>query len=343
MRNLAIAGLLALPLACGPTDYQLDPDTDTLIGDDPENFDGGGVEGRICAPSENAWIAGALVYVDHEFGRAQTTTDSDGFFTLTGVPEGTHTVHVEKGSFSTDFEVTIAVGEIITLDEEECIRDEEVNIAVVTGLFDSIEDVLDRLGIEYTTIDGLGGQSNTFMSDPTQLEQYDIIFFNCGMDESWIWSSQTTVAQNLRDFVSNGGSIYASDWAYFTVEASHPNMLDFHGDDYDSEAAKVGNEGFVTGTVKDPTIASALGSGTASLNYDLGIWVAVTSASDQDYVLLEGTYGYSDFFGGSGSHFGPLAAKMQSGSGTVLYTTFHNEAQTTADMDVILQEIIFHL
>ena len=45
----------------------------------------------------------------------------------------------------------------------------------------------------------------------------------------------------------------------------------------------------------------------------------------------------------SGSQTGPLAARLEEGTGQVIYTSFHNESQATVDMDVLLQEIILSL
>lgn len=358
-RISSVMGTIGLLFACN-NDYDLTPGTD--IPDEPDSdaeFDGGGVRGRICAPNEQSWIAGADVWIDHEFGRATTTTDADGYFTLTGVPDGTYTVNVEKGAFTTTFEVTITAGEILVLEEDQCIQDHEVRIAVITGTYDSIEHVLDRLGITYTVIAGgnadvygpgssLGdGQTAySFLSNAAQLAQYDILFFNCGMNDAWTSVDRAGISQNLRDFVANGGSIYASDWAHFAVEGPFPSFVDFIGDDNDAVAPRVGMDGSYTGVVRDPAIASALGSTSASLYFDLPIWAAMQAAGNSGDVMIEGNFRYNEDpwgFNPDQSLYGPLAVKTRSFGGTVLYTTFHNEAQTTRDMDVILQEIIFHL
>lgn len=346
-------------VACTP-DYDLSPDVDVSDGTETDpDFEGGGVRGRICAPNEQTWIAGADVWIDHEFGRASTTTDADGYFTLTGVPAGTHVVNVEKGSFRTSFEVTVVDGEIFVMEEEQCIQSHEVRIAVITGTYDSIEHVLDRLGITYDVIYGgnadVYGPSNNvgdgyeayaFLTDTARLAQYDMLFFNCGMNDNWTRVDRAGISQNLRDFVANGGSIYASDWAHFAVEGPFPNFVDFIGDDNDAAAPRVGVEGHYTGVVRDPAIASALGSTSAALYFDLPIWVAMQSAPNAADVMIEGNFRYNtDPYGFSPdqSIYAPLAAKTRTYGGTVLYTTFHNESQTTRDMDVILQEIIFHL
>ena len=89
--------------------------------------------------------------------------------------------------------------------------------------------------------------------------------------------------------------------------------------------------------------SAALGSDQASIYYDLGSWAAPDRV-DHGTPLLRGTYTYyHPVTWNPVSEEGPLAARMGDGSGTVLYTSFHNEQQTTLDMDVLLQEIIFSL
>ena len=342
-RTTFVLGVLSLFYACTP-DYTVSeqPDVENPL-DDPD-FEGGGVTGRVCAPAEHVWVAGADVWIEHDYGTASTQTDTDGYFTLTGVPAGTYTVNIQKGAFQTELSVEIIDGELTVLSEDTCLQDEDVQIAVVTGMYDSIEHVLDRLGIEYDLVYGdWGPDATTFLTDPARLDQYDIIFFNCGMSEDWIYTHESVVAQNLRDYVANGGAFYASDWAYYTVEASHPQKFDFFGDDTDSEGAKIGEEGLVTATVKDADIASALGSATASINYDLPIWAGMQASSNPSYVMLEGVVSTGDYWGNTQTLNAPLAAKSNDAGGTVLFTSFHNEAQSTSDMDVILQEIIFDL
>ncbi|MBK9371940.1 MAG: carboxypeptidase regulatory-like domain-containing protein [Deltaproteobacteria bacterium] len=75
----------------------------------------GSVTGRICDPSGGLWIVGATVTLSADLNgdgtidvEITTTTDADGYYTLTGVPDGTWLVRVEKGSFSVEFEVTVA-------------------------------------------------------------------------------------------------------------------------------------------------------------------------------------------------------------------------------------------
>lgn len=304
----------------------------------PSNEATGSLHGRICGPDGENWVVGAEVSVEHPWGTAVALTDDEGWFLLEGVPVGAYTVLVEKGSFTTTFDAQIVADQVTELPVEECLLQNDVSIAVVEGTFDSIELVLDHLSLSYDYVPFY--DTTAFLMDPARLAAYDIIFFNCGMDDSWsdpYWGgSPTVVGDNLRTYVNNGGSVYASDWAYWLVETAWPQMNTFQGGDSFNGQAWVGDPGTVTATVLDPVMASRLGSSTAMLNYDLLDWVAIRDT--QGEVLIEGTY---SMYGQTA--MGPLAVRMDSGNGRVLYTTFHNETQTTLDMDLLLQEIILSL
>lgn len=313
-------------------------------GPDPDVIYEGSVTGRVCDPSGGLWIVGATVTLSADLdgdGVADvvitTTTDADGYYTLTGVPDGTWTVRVEKGSFWTEFEVTVAGGNTETA-EAECLTAEDVKIAVVTGAYDSIEVVLDKLGMEYDLIQGeFGNQATTFLKDSARMAEYDIIFLNCGIAENWI-GDKATIAANIAAYTKDGGSVYTSDWAYYFFEAAYPNALDFQGEDKTYGSAYLGMAGKIKATVLDADMQAVIGSSTADLNYDLDAWAVVTSASASATVLIEG----DARLWGATVKKSPLAAEIRPG-GRMIYTSFHNEQQSTVHMDLLLMEIILSL
>jgi hypothetical protein len=357
MSNLrSFASLAALALA-GCSEYDLTgqgddnglPDDTDVTGVDPDDVPHGegAVEGRICAPDDATWVAGATVWIEFDDGTRETAiTDGDGHFLLEGLPSGTFTVYVEKGSFHTEFVAVVTDGEITTLATQECLSGDDVNIAVVTGLYDSIQVVLDRLNLHYTVINGIDGNAHVnLLRDPAQLEQYDIIFFNCGMNDNWL-PYRPQIASNIKDYVHNGGSVYTSDWSYYLAETAYPDLIEFKGDDNTPGAAKLGVAGSVHGVVLDADMISALGTDQADLWYDLDIWITPDSVGNGTE-LIRGSYDYYDdpysYYYTTLSGSGPLAARRIDGDGELIYTSFHNERQTTAEMDVLLQEIILSM
>ena len=316
------------------------------------------VTGRICDPSGDGWVAGALVWAGEDLDGdgeldwyTETWTDGEGYFELENVRAGTITVHVEKGSFSTEFEVTVTGG-TYELPEDECLQ-ADLMVAVVTGDYDSIQTLLAQLEIPY---DAYGpSQYLSLLRDPEALAEYDIIFFNCGMPFSWL-SYEDEVAGNMQDFVAGGGSVYASDWAHNLIEASWPWAIDFLGDDevFNPETdLDYGHlypyAGLATNSLEadvlDATMAAAIGSDTAELAYDLDVWVVPEAAGSGVTTLVQGDpqiYDEDTFTPDGRLEGAPLALSFAPG-GTVIYTTFHNEAQLTEDMEAALKEIILSL
>jgi len=360
IRPLSVLLLSISALGLGCSDYEFNSTEkgeemgEALEGDDPLDTgdytdevpgDTASVTGRVCDPSGAGWVVGATVWAEVDYDgdgtvddTVSTETDADGYFTLTGLPLGTHTIYIEKGSFQTSFEVVLNEGGNTELAEEECLDATDVEIAVVTGTYDSIQVILDDLGLEYTLYNGTSSAYLELLTDPDLMAEYDIIFFNCGMSDSWT-TKKGEIGSNVKNYVEDGGSIYSSDWAYFLFEVSFPNALDYYGEDTTQGSAYVGNMGELTADVLDPNIMAIVGGSTAELNYDLGSWVVPESAGTNVEVLVEGT---APIIWGSPVSGAPLAARFEK-NGTALYTTFHNERQITVDMSAILSEIILSL
>ena len=215
---------------------------------------------------------------------------------------------------------------------------------MVTGEYDTVEDVLDRLNLEYTVIDGRVGTAYVdVLADELQLAEYDIVFLNCGVSDAWR-SRRDEVGTGLRRYVKAGGNIYASDWAASLVEESFPGAVDFYGDDTLEYESQVGVTSNVPALVLDEDMSAILGSEQATIRYDLDAWVAVRGGGEGTEVLVQGDPRVYDLNTGKESALQnvPLAVSFER-EGTVLYTTFHNERQTTMDMDELLREMVLRL
>jgi hypothetical protein len=175
-------------------------------------------------------------------------TDSEGVAVLScdGL-SGSVDVSFAKGSFA-----GVIQGDCTAPKPIDASFDAEVtSIAVVTGTFDAIEDVLGKLGFGeidaaghlqagtelFTLYDGdasLGPEYGDFedvLLNPAQLANHDIIFINCDEFGLGIELSVDTQAKaaNLREYVENGGKLYVTDLSYDYVEQAFPEFVDFFG------------------------------------------------------------------------------------------------------------------
>ena len=337
--------------AAGATDGDGDPTGDGGDGEvgAPGTFDGG-IRGRVCDPG-GGWVLGAYVYTTYDStgdgehdARAEDETDINGAYELTGIPvDRDYTVHAIKGSFEASFDVSVGSG-ITEIPSDKCML-EPPNIAVVTGHYDRIEDIIGSMGFGYTEIDGryTAGDYLSFLRNPVAMAEYDIIFFSCGAGMDWLASDADLIRANVREFVANGGSIYASDWAYFYIEAPFPSFVDFHGNDDGYGSAQAGLRADPTGTVRDPTMQTIIG-GTGEFTFDRDRWVVVDGVSDEVEVLISADIEYYTTHSTDLLRNVPIATRFDYGEGRGLYTAFHNEGEaTTHNMTDILEEIILSL
>ena len=351
--------------------YEIEVQADTTVwAGDIGCGPSGNLSGRICG-GEGYWLSGAQVYVELEDGtKIEAETDGDGYFTLSDVPSGTYIIQVVKGSYATEFEATIVGNDTVELEQPLCIPP-TTRIAVVTGIFDSVEDVLTGLGFQiratYNTltptigtpmgnVDIIKGEGSyggafwisDFLADPLWLTDYDIIFFNCGLELTTLSNGGTVVdnaMQNLNDFVQNGGSVYASDWASEVVRLAFPEQIDFVGDDSAFGEARVGDAAAAqSGLVVDENLAAALNKSDVVINFDLSVWAVAEPLEQQPSTLEPMVLGDVAINYGSMQKINvPLLSWFAMGEGKVLFTSFHNESQNSEDLTDILNYMVFEL
>jgi len=318
----------------------------------PENA--GAVAGRVCAPDGETWLSGADVFIELADGtRVQVTTDGDGRYNLAGVPAGRHTLHVVKGSFTSESQVDVFADQTTTIPEGECaIEAVNLRVAVVTGNFDHVQDVLTTIGVQpdrITLYESSFGGFSTWVDElvlaPGVLEQYDIVFLNCGLADTKFFGrfrSQPAI-DRLRQFVADGGSVYSSDYAYNIVEAVWPDFIDFLGDEA-PDAAKFGFTPFdITANITDASMALALGQNTMALHYPYpgsNGWVVMESVSPQTTVYVRADA--ETYENGTLTNV-PHTVAFRPGAGRVLFTSFHQEPGINPDMQRILQLLMFEL
>jgi hypothetical protein len=302
----------------------------------------GGIEGRLCSPNGEFWLEDARVWIDTADGEhIETRTDSEGRFALDGVPPGQYVLYVAKGSFQGSFDVVVEEDKVTVLPEDQCeIVIDNTRIAVVEGSFDHMETVLQNLGIGSGITDIYpAGWESALLADYTALSEYDVVIINCGAPEDDYFYS-ALYADNLKQWINEGGSLYASDWAYDIVEHLFSQKIDFLGDDLTRDAAQdASNTGDEVASVVDTGLAQSLGQYNVTVKL-WAPWAIMESVASDVRVFIRGpaeTYtGYSD-------GQAPYTVGFSYGAGEVIYTSWHQEPGINVDAERALQLLVFEL
>lgn len=296
----------------------------TFLGEQPEYPDAGRVVGSVRSPSGEIPVAGATVTVDGQ--DAWAVSAEAGCFHL-ALPPGAHTLHVEKGRYTVALDVQISEGDTRSLDEV-LLDDGGLRVAVIEGSYDSVEILLGHIGLEFDYYE----HPDDVLGDRAVLDGYDAVFANCGSEVGRDPHADFAPEQlaRLRSWIAEGGTLYASDLEYGLIAGAVPEALDFS-----SDPARVlrGEVGTVEATVLNRDVVQLLGSERTDITFDLPAWAVAESAGEAQVVVEGRVDGQTR----------PLAALHRMGEGRAVFTSFHNDAQATADMRLILYELILAL
>lgn len=317
----------------------------------------GSLKGIACAPNGKTSIPDAHVFIETENCNGEklfleTYSDEKGEYTIENVPCGEMNVNIEKGSFKHNFNIFIdqgIVNDVSLKIGDRCFSKNAAKIAVIKGEWDHIQNILDELELKYDFYElylndvnyggeWKGGPAVNLLKDLKKMKEYDIIFINCGAPHLKIVKEEDDVIENLREFVKNGGSLYASDWAFPYVEWGWENQIDFYGNDKSNEPISFKGNQTILSNIYDEVLAKYLGKTTIELKFIAGPLVAVKKAGSGTFVHING---YVDQF----KEVLPFTLSFipEKKGGRVIYTTFHNSEQITKEMAIILNYLVFLL
>ncbi len=195
-------------------------------------------------------------------------------------------------------------------------------VAIAEEDYDDMRAILDDMSIPYTDISYYSYNSPT-LENLNDMRQYDLIFLPCGGDAD---DPTASVANNIKQYVQEGGVIYTSDWAAGIMIDSFPGKINF--DLYEGDGDTWANGSYIV----DDALRQFVGKSYIDIYYDLGAWDVITSVNAGVEILIRGEV---QTYGGPLPN-APIAVKFIYGLGTVIYTTFHNEAQVTEDVEKVL-------
>ena len=310
---------------------------------------------------------------------ASTCTNADGSYELSIETDNRELlIKFEKGAFSAEQNITLqengsSQAEVTELNDT--VLENVPNMVVIEGYYDSIENILVKLGL--ASIDTQSGEiidakfdlwntaNNLFIDSDNDgkadIYNYEIVFFNCGQkDKSWLMDDGKR--HILKDYINNGGRIYVSDQAYNIVEQTFPEYIDFYGSDNTPvdqpeqiNAAYEGESGITIQSNIEPKLKSWLegvtctsgsclnADGTVTINGFLSGWAKMNSVSSSKDVDIYASGQDSD------QMLRPLTVAFNYGKGRVTYTSYHNEEDIEVMNDElhaqqrILQYLVFEL
>ncbi len=298
----------------------------------------GRLRASICAPHGGWPAVGAQVKIQTRGGQEFTSeTDESGALFGSCLPEGPVTVEVTQGHYRASLVGNVYLDRMTDLGRVCLSGPPAAQVAVISGIYDDVQTVLDAAEVNYV-VDPTGPGADRLLTDLDLLLSFDVLLLACGFPDALARDPQ--VAQNLRSFVLQGGSLYVSDLGYNALEAAWPEAIDFSGDDSVPDAANAGLGAPVVlqARVLEPEVIRLVGSPRFDVALDL------------PYVRVESTHRSATVVAAART-FGPTAGlkplavvyRPTATSGTVVFTTVHHHAQTSESVQRILQSLIYRL
>ena len=343
----------------------------------------GFITGDICGPDSGGGAPGPLVgatvvasWQDGETDSVETVeaiTDDAGHFELLSLdPDDNITVRASKDGFTFSWNVRAnenggplrdrtvmpeGINLTASVDCQPLLPDDGRRYLVVEGIYDRIEDALRRNGInpDIEAFPAGLGWANDLFSNAERVSSYDVIFVNCGAEDSEFATPgglSAAAKTGLRRYIEQGGSLYVSDWSYELVEQVFPEKIDFFGSDTVFDAAQQGVGGVYDTRVLDPDLRSFLTLSDFDISVTFQAGSIITQVAPGVTIFLEADMNYRHDGVIDALENTPVTVGFGVGLGRVIFTSFHqeNDPGNTDFVDVlngpeddVLQYLIFAL
>jgi hypothetical protein len=163
--------------------------------------------------------------------------------------------------------------------------------------------------------------------NPKALAQFDVVFLTCAASTSL----DARLNRTVRQFVEQGGTLYASDLRFDVLVGAFPEYID---------RSQLGRTGAGFQTVKarviDPGLRAELGE-EIPLQFNVGGWRPAAFQRTKVTTCLEGKFRADGGWAGQG----PLLVKFAHKKGVVIFTSFHNAAQNSELEKKLLEYLVF--
>jgi hypothetical protein len=228
--------------------------------------------------------------------------------------------------------------------EHAPVRKLRLGVTPAGNSFDDMGRLLDSLG------EGYRYQKFPLedLLDKNKMAEFDVIFLTCsGVPVSWLGrrigkgerpgteeyeaddKALQPVYDSLKQFVSRGGTLYASDLHYTLVAPAFPD----YARPSDAQRGKIQK---VNAQVVDPGLRELIG-GEMPLQFDMEGWYPAAFAGEKLTTYLRGKYQPQQ----GDEREAAFLVKFPYHDGTVIFTSFHNEKQNSETELKLLRYLVF--
>ncbi len=223
-------------------------------------------------------------------------------------------------------------------------RGRPLQLAVTPPEYDDMGKLLTTLGSGYSYTELKWDD----LLDVKRLRDYDVVFLTCGgVPDAWLGQKtgrgqrdsagvfrvlpevRRQVRLALRRFVGAGGTLYVSDWQFGLLAIAFPEFID-------RSKVKSGAMQTVHADVLDPGLQKLLGK-TVDLKFERPAWQPAAFRESKVTTYLRGRYETDS----GDKETAALLVQFPFEAGTVIFTSFHNEAQNSETEIDLLRTLVF--
>ena len=167
---------------------------------------------------------------------------------------------------------------------------------------------------------------NETLTEPTALARFEAVFLTCAAIDAA--EAPRNLPKAIHEYVSRGGTLYASDLRFDTVAEAFPEFVD-------RAAIAQGISQDLRAEVTSPELRDLLGPEIV-LHFGEKGWRPAAFRGDDVSILLQGQLNTT----AGASISAPLLVRFPVGKGTVLFTSFHREGRVSDDESKLLQFLV---
>lgn len=178
--------------------------------------------------------------------------------------------------------------------------------------YDDVYQVLKNSSISHLDIVQLSEEEFEVLKDTSFLLSFDIIFLNCHRFFHRDIDKIKSIAISLKEFLSHGGTLYASDWASSVIYEISLGKVQFE--------KGLNFTGLMDVKVSDPLLVKEIGR-NIRVFFDMGEWEKIIKMP-----------AFSEIYMRNNSNE-VIAASFLFGKGKIIFTSFHHHGEEEAIKD----------